>query len=109
MGIKSIVTIFWMLYGFARRNAVIWVPNSIAMSLSCVQMVLCCIYPRTTSVGNDDDGNDDDDDDSNDHRNDDDNDGLDAVDPTPLLLHHQTNSNDTTRNRRNVGAETTMV
>eukprot|EP00529_Nitzschia_sp_RCC80_P037866 CAMPEP_0113511530 /NCGR_PEP_ID=MMETSP0014_2-20120614/38780_1 /TAXON_ID=2857 /ORGANISM="Nitzschia sp." /LENGTH=74 /DNA_ID=CAMNT_0000407677 /DNA_START=11 /DNA_END=231 /DNA_ORIENTATION=- /assembly_acc=CAM_ASM_000159 len=66
--------VFWMVYGFARRDIVIWGPNSIAMFLSSAQGLLCCIYPRNsttvTTADLDQNGG--------------------RVDPTPLLHHEET-------------------
>jgi solute carrier family 50 protein (sugar transporter) len=94
--------IFWMAYGFARRDLVISIPNGIAMLLSSTQGLLCCIYPRknishstaaaaattmtTSGVENDD-----------------------AVDPTPLLQGETSNGSSKSNNRRGSIDETTLV
>jgi solute carrier family 50 protein (sugar transporter) len=42
-------TTFWILYGFARHDFVIMVPNGLGLSLGLVQGLLCFLYPRTRS------------------------------------------------------------
>ena len=85
--------VFWMVYGFARRDIVIWGPNSIAMLLSSAQGLLCCLYPRnsTTVITADLDQNDG------------------QVDPTPLLHPDDTDSNSNNSTTRQEIAETTVV
>jgi solute carrier family 50 protein (sugar transporter) len=39
-------TTFWILYGFAKRDFVIIVPNVLGLSLGLLQGVLCVMFPR---------------------------------------------------------------
>lgn len=39
-------TSFWIAYGFARRDPVIILPNSIGLLLGIMQGILCALYPR---------------------------------------------------------------
>lgn len=40
-------TTFWILYGLARQDFVIAIPNSLGLSLGLVQGLLCLLYPST--------------------------------------------------------------
>jgi hypothetical protein len=53
---------FWGAYGVARNDIVIYGPNGIGFLLGLIQLLLCCVYPKTTSGS------------------------IDDVDTTPLLL-----------------------
>ena len=59
---------FWGLYGIARNDIVIYGPNGIGFILGLIQLMLCCIYPKTSMEIND-------------------------VDTTPLLLSEENNEN----------------
>jgi solute carrier family 50 protein (sugar transporter) len=39
-------TTFWILYGFARHDFIIIVPNALGLSLGLIQGVLCVMFPR---------------------------------------------------------------
>jgi solute carrier family 50 protein (sugar transporter) len=54
-------TSFWFSYGIARHDPVIYVPNSIGLSLGLIQCALCLIYPTDYSKEpiSPDDSNDD--------------------------------------------------
>lgn len=39
-------TTFWMAYGFARRDPVIFAPNGIGLLLGIAQGILVCLYPK---------------------------------------------------------------
>ena len=39
-------TTFWTLYGLARRDLVIIVPNSMGLALGLTQGLLCLLYPH---------------------------------------------------------------
>jgi solute carrier family 50 protein (sugar transporter) len=41
---------FWMMYGIARRDIVVYGPNGIGLILGFVQALLCCVYPKSTSL-----------------------------------------------------------
>jgi hypothetical protein len=38
---------FWFLYGAARRDIVVWGPNSLGLCLGVVQVLLCLWYPKS--------------------------------------------------------------
>lgn len=38
-------TVFWLAYGFARRDPVIVVPNALGLMLGLCQVLLCLVYP----------------------------------------------------------------
>lgn len=38
--------IFWMSYGLARQDIVIYGPNGVGLLLGLAQVTLCCIYPK---------------------------------------------------------------
>jgi len=46
MMMNLINTIFWIIYGFARKDPVIVFPNAIGLVLGVVQGILCLVYPR---------------------------------------------------------------
>ena len=56
MVMNWINTTFWMAYGFAKRDPVIFVPNAVGLLLGIAQGVLVCAYPRRHSMGSDIDG-----------------------------------------------------
>eukprot|EP00536_Pseudo-nitzschia_multiseries_P006224 jgi/Psemu1/255208/estExt_Genewise1Plus.C_1300010 len=37
---------FWMSYGFARNDAIIYGPNGVGFLLGIAQCALCCVYPK---------------------------------------------------------------
>jgi Sugar efflux transporter for intercellular exchange len=39
-------TSFWMAYGFARMDPIIYVPNGIGLVLGVAQGILVCFFPR---------------------------------------------------------------
>ena len=39
---------FWMLYGIAKLDPVIYIPNAIGLTLGIAQGILAWLYPRTT-------------------------------------------------------------
>lgn len=41
---------FWMMYGIARCDIVIYGPNGIGLFLGLVQALLCCVYPKNNSL-----------------------------------------------------------
>jgi solute carrier family 50 (sugar transporter) len=41
---------FWMMYGIARLDIVVYGPNGIGLLLGLVQALLCCVYPKSTSA-----------------------------------------------------------
>jgi solute carrier family 50 protein (sugar transporter) len=41
---------FWMMYGIARRDIVIYGPNGIGLLLGLVQALLCCACPKSNSL-----------------------------------------------------------
>ena len=43
-------TAFWVVYGLAKRDPVIMVPNGIGGLLGVVTGLLCCIYPRDSNT-----------------------------------------------------------
>ena len=43
-------TSFWMAYGIARKDPIIYAPNAIGLLLGIAQGVLVCVYPRQPSV-----------------------------------------------------------
>lgn len=61
MAMTVINTSFWFSYGLARRDPVIYVPNTIGLILGLTQCALCLIYPADYSKepmsSEDDDGN----------------------------------------------------
>lgn len=40
---------FWMMYGIARLDIVIYGPNGIGLLLGLVQALLCCVYPKSNT------------------------------------------------------------
>uniref|UniRef100_A0A7S1Y776 Bidirectional sugar transporter SWEET n=1 Tax=Grammatophora oceanica TaxID=210454 RepID=A0A7S1Y776_9STRA len=53
MFMNWINTSFWVLYGLARRDPVIYVPNATGLALGITQGVLCLYYPsRSNSLAN---------------------------------------------------------
>jgi len=63
-------TIFWLVYGVARLDPVIFVPNGLGLLLGIAMMVLCIVYPRS-NVLNDENSSEqnllEDNDESNEH------------------------------------------
>lgn len=59
MVMNWINTTFWMAYGFARADPIIYFPNGIGLLLGILQGVLVCMYPRRRI------GEEDEDDESN--------------------------------------------
>jgi uncharacterized protein with PQ loop repeat len=61
MVMTVINTSFWLSYGLARKDPVIYVPNSMGLFLGLIQCALCLIYPADYSKepmsSEDDDGN----------------------------------------------------
>lgn len=43
--------IFWMSYGLARKDIIIYGPNGVGLVLGLVQCVLCCLFPKRGSKG----------------------------------------------------------
>eukprot|EP00545_Synedropsis_sp_CCMP1620_P005943 CAMPEP_0119017388 /NCGR_PEP_ID=MMETSP1176-20130426/16416_1 /TAXON_ID=265551 /ORGANISM="Synedropsis recta cf, Strain CCMP1620" /LENGTH=241 /DNA_ID=CAMNT_0006971099 /DNA_START=46 /DNA_END=771 /DNA_ORIENTATION=- len=52
-------TTFWMAYGFARQDPIIYLPNGIGLVMGILQGILVCLFPRRRR------GEDDEDDESN--------------------------------------------
>lgn len=50
MVLNWVNTSFWMAYGFARNDPIIYGPNGIGLLLGILQGVLVCLYPRHMSV-----------------------------------------------------------
>lgn len=46
-------TTFWTLYGVAKLDPIIYLPNCIGLLLGIIQAILSCLYPRTEEVGED--------------------------------------------------------
>ena len=42
--------VFWMSYGVARNDVIIYGPNGIGLLLGLCQVALCCIYPKRLRV-----------------------------------------------------------
>ena len=53
LSMNIINAIFWMLYGVAKNDIIIFGPNGIGFLLGSIQGVLCCIFPdrNTQSLG----------------------------------------------------------
>jgi uncharacterized protein with PQ loop repeat len=47
MSVMNVVNgLLWVVYGFVRGDAFIWVPNGFGVCLGVLQVALCCIFPR---------------------------------------------------------------
>jgi hypothetical protein len=42
-------TSFWLIYGVARRDPVIFAPNAMGLVLGIIMMILCLVYPRSAA------------------------------------------------------------
>jgi hypothetical protein len=49
MVMNWINTTFWMAYGLARMDPIIYVPNGVGLVLGIAQGLLVCAYPRQRS------------------------------------------------------------
>lgn len=43
-------TIFWLVYGVARMDPIIFLPNGLGLILGVVMMVLCILYPKNDAL-----------------------------------------------------------
>ena len=42
--------VFWMSYGLARADPVIYGPNGVGLLLGLAQVALCCVYPKRATI-----------------------------------------------------------